>query len=52
MSTALFALYEAVDKVICDKELFNHYKEQASLRGKFFSKEITTKAVEEMLESL
>ena len=33
-------------------ELMAHYKKQAELRGKAFSREKTVKAVERMLDSL
>jgi glycosyltransferase involved in cell wall biosynthesis len=45
-------LYQGIKKLLLDKELLAHYKKQAKLRGSFFSKEKTVKAVEEMLEGL
>lgn len=46
------ALYEAVYKMLGEKNLLSYYKSQAEIRGKEFSAEKTTKAVEEMLDSL
>lgn len=46
------ALYEGVHKMLTEDGLLAHYKKQAEIRGKEFSTEKTTKAVEEMLESL
>jgi len=46
------ALYEAVYKMLSDKNLLSYYKSQAEIRGKEFSAEKTTKAVEDMLDSL
>lgn len=46
------ALYEGMYKMLTEENLLNHYKEQAKIRGKKFSAETTTKAVEEMLDSL
>lgn len=46
------ALYEGVYKMLSKKDLLEHYKEQATIRGKEFSTEKTTKAVEEMLGNL
>ena len=46
------ALYEGIKKLLDDKELYKHYKEQAAIRGKDFSTEKTVAAVEEMLLSL
>lgn len=45
-------LYDGIKKMLSDKELLAHYKNQAKLRGSYFSKEKTVKAVEEMLEGL
>lgn len=45
-------LYEGIKKMLSDKELLAHYKKQAQLRGSYFSKEKTVKAVEDMLEGL
>lgn len=46
------ALYDGVYKMLTEKGLIEHYKGQAVIRGKEFSTGKTTKAVEEMLESL
>lgn len=46
------ALYEGVKKLLDNPDLLAHYKKQAEIRGKEFSKEKTVKAVEDMLLSL
>lgn len=46
------ALYEGIKNMIETPGLLEHYAKQANLRGKYFNKENTVKAVEEMLESL
>ena len=46
------ALYDGVYKMLSIKDLLEHYKAQAIIRGKEFSTEKTTRAVEEMLENL
>ncbi len=46
------ALYEGMCKILTEDGLLTHYKKQAEIRGKEFSTEKTTKAVEKMLESL
>lgn len=46
------ALYEGVKKLLDNPDLLVHYKKQAEIRGKEFSKEKTVKAVEDMLLSL
>ena len=46
------ALYEGITKLLTEENLLTHYKKQAEIRGKEFSVEKTTKAVEEMLVSL
>lgn len=46
------ALYDGVFKMLTENGMLEHYKEQAVIRGKEFSTEKTTKAVEEMLENL
>ena len=46
------ALYEGIRKLLEDPELLNHYKNQASIRGKDFSTEETVRAVEAMLLNL
>ncbi len=45
-------IYEGLKKMLSDKELLDHYKKQAALRGKRFSTSNTVLAVEEMLDSL
>lgn len=45
-------IYQGMKKMLSDEKLLAHYKEQAKIRGSFFSREKTVKAVEEMLESL
>lgn len=46
------SLYDGVFKILTDSGLLEHYKIQAEIRGKEFSASKTTKAVEEMLDSL
>ena len=46
------ALYQAVKGLLDDPDWLAHYKKQAAIRGKAFSKEKTVAAVEEMLLSL
>ncbi len=46
------ALYEGIYRMLTEEGLLEHYKKQAEIRGKEFSTKKTTKAVEEMLESL
>lgn len=46
------ALYEGMYKMLTKDGLLIHYKKQAEIRGKKFSADKTTKAVEKMLESL
>lgn len=46
------ALYQGIKRLLDEPALLAHYKKQAQLRGKDFSKENTVKAVEEMLLSL
>lgn len=46
------ALYEGIKKLIDNADLLNKYKEKALERGKMFSTEKTTEAVEKMLLSL
>jgi glycosyltransferase involved in cell wall biosynthesis len=45
-------IYQGMKKMLTDSELCAHYKEQAKIRGSFFSTEKTVKAVEEMLDGL
>lgn len=46
------ALYDGVYKMLSEQGLLEYYKGQSIIRGKEFSTEKTTKAVEEMLENL
>lgn len=46
------ALYDGVYKMLTEEELLAHYKKQAEVRGKEFSTEKTTKAVEKMLDEV
>lgn len=46
------SLYCGIKKILTDKGLLEYYAKQAKERGKFFDTKTTTKAVEEMLESL
>ena len=46
------SLYEGIKDLIQNPNKLRHYKKQAAERGKFFSKENTVKAVEEMLIGL
>jgi glycosyltransferase involved in cell wall biosynthesis len=45
-------IYEGLKKMLSDPALLKHYKRQAEIRGGFFSKEKTVKAVEDMIDSL
>lgn len=45
-------IYQGMKQMLSDPSLLAHYQEQAKLRGSFFSREKTVKAVEEMLDSL
>lgn len=45
-------IYEGMKKMLSDKELLQHYRAQAKLRGSYFSKEKTVKAIEDMLSGL
>lgn len=46
------ALYNGIYKMITEKGLLEYYRKQAKIRGEEFSTKKTTKAIEEMLESL
>lgn len=46
------ALYKAIKELLDNSQLLAHYKEKSIERGKYFSKEKTVKAVEEMLLNL
>ena len=43
------ALYQGIKKLLDDPALLEHYKKQATIRGRDFSPENTVKAVEDML---
>ena len=45
-------IYQGMKRMLSDPELLAHYKKQAKLRGSFFSRRETVRAVEEMLSSL
>ena len=45
-------IYQGMRRMLSDPALLAHYKEQAKLRGTFFSRTATVRAVEEMLENL
>lgn len=45
-------IYRGMKRMLENPELMAHYKKQAELRGKAFSREKTVKAVERMLDSL
>ncbi len=45
-------IYNGMKKMLSDTALLEHYKQQAILRGKRFSREQTVEAAERMLESL
>lgn len=44
------SLYENIRKIITDKKLMEHYKKQAVIRGRDFSKEVTVGKVEALLD--
>ena len=46
------ALYQGIKQLLENPELLAHYKKQAEIRGKAFSREKTVKAVEDMLLEL
>ena len=45
-------IYRGMKQMLSDRELLSYYKKQAKLRGSFFSRTETVRAVEEMLDSL
>lgn len=45
-------IYQGMKKMLSNPELLSYYKEQAQIRGNYFSKENTVRAVEEMLDNL
>jgi hypothetical protein len=45
-------IYQGMRRMLADPALLTHYKAQAKLRGTFFSRTATVRAVEEMLEKL
>lgn len=46
------SLYEGIKDLVQNPEKLQHYKKQAEIRGKFFSKENTVQAVEKMIYNL
>ena len=47
-----FAFYNGLKTLLGNPALLQHYKEQAKIRGSYFSKKNTVRAVEELLESI
>lgn len=45
-------IYQGMKKILTNKELLEHYKDKAIMRGKMFSIEKTVAAVEKMLDEL
>lgn len=45
-------IYQGMKIMLENPKLLEHYKEQAAIRGSYFSREKTVKAAEEMLESI
>ena len=45
-------IYQGMKVMLGSPKLLKHYKEQAAIRGSYFSREKTVRAVEEMLESI
>lgn len=45
-------IYQGMKRMLSDPALLAHYKEKAKMRGSFFSRTETVRAVEEMLDSL
>jgi len=46
------SLYKGIRQLALDKDLLNYYKKQAKIRGEYFNKNNTVRAVEEMLIKL
>ena len=46
------ALYQGIKRMLSEPGLLEHYKKQASIRGRSFGTEKTVKAVEEMLQAM
>lgn len=46
------SLYTNIKELVLDYQKLNYYKKQAALRGKYFSKENTVKAVEKYIEEV
>ena len=44
------SIYENIKMLLDDKKLLEHYKNQAKVRGKEFSKENTLRVVEKMIK--
>lgn len=45
-------IYQGMKRMLSDPDLLAHYKQQAKVRGSFFSRTETVRAVEKMLENL
>ena len=45
-------LYQGIKTILTEKGMLQHYRKQSAERGKKFEKEITVRAVEEMLERI
>lgn len=45
-------IYDGMKQMLSDPELLSHYKKQSKIRGGFFSRTATVRAVEEMLDNL
>ena len=45
-------IYKGLKEILTNPETYNHYKKQAEIRGSFFSKERTIKAMEDLFDSL
>lgn len=52
VENSIKGIYQGMKKMLSNNELLSHYKEQAKIRGSFFSCENTINAVEEMLDNI
>lgn len=52
VDNSMEGIYQGIKEMLSNPNTLAHYKEQAKIRGGFFSREKTVKAVERMLESL
>lgn len=52
VDNSIDGIYQGMKLMLKNPKLLEYYKEQAVIRGSYFSREKTVKAVEEMLESL